>query len=226
MKRTLQIVLALAFASMFLISPVAAATSQGLEWGVTAGDELLFHLSFVDEGETTFNEGMNITIETVSAIPDPISLWTQIPVVSIDMVYTNGTAVGLEALVLLGLIVVGGYMCIPIGNFTLLAELIVANPFWTENHTVINDGTYFGARLAGSDDNITATVSAKFLKSDGFLAEYLVQQTNTTSGVSSNVRFVRDNLGFDIIGFLTDNALYVGIGVVVLLLVIVLVRRR
>jgi hypothetical protein len=224
MKRTLQIVIALAFASMFLVSPVAAATSQNLEWGVTVDDELLFHLKFVDAGEVTFNEGLNVTIETTPSIPDPISLWAQIPTVDIDMVYTNGTAVGLEAIVLLGLLVVGGYMCVPVGNFTLLAELIEANPMWSENHTLINDGTYFGASMTVTDDNETGTVSAKFLKSDGFLAQYVVEMSNSTT--SSNVQFTRDGLGFDIVGFLTDNALYVGIGVVVLLLVIVLVRRR
>jgi hypothetical protein len=225
MKRTLQIVLALAFASLFLISPVAAATSQGLEWGVSVDDELLFHLRIVEAGTVEFDEGLNLTVETTPSIPDPLTQWVSVPDVNVDMVYTNGTAPGLEILILIGLIVVGGYICVPTGNYTLLAELIADNPLWTENHTVINDGTYFGARLTVNDDNETGTVSAKYLKSDGFLAEYSMSVTNG-SGITNRATFTRDGLGFDIVGFLTDNALIVGVGVVVLLVVIVLVRRR
>ena len=61
MKRTLQILLAISFAAMFLISPVAAATSQGLEWGVALDEEFTYILESTD-GDDSFDEGINITI--------------------------------------------------------------------------------------------------------------------------------------------------------------------
>ena len=44
MKRTLQIMIAMSFVAIFLISPVAAATSEGLEWGVALNDEFTFNI--------------------------------------------------------------------------------------------------------------------------------------------------------------------------------------
>ncbi|MFX1579526.1 MAG: hypothetical protein ACFFBJ_07740, partial [Promethearchaeota archaeon] len=63
MKRTLEIVLVMSFIAMFLISPVAAATSDGLQWGVALDDEFTYHFTWVEEGETTFDEGINVTVE-------------------------------------------------------------------------------------------------------------------------------------------------------------------
>ncbi len=45
MKRMLQSILAMSFVAMFLISPVAAATSEGLEWGVALNDEFTFQFT-------------------------------------------------------------------------------------------------------------------------------------------------------------------------------------
>ena len=78
MKRALQLVLALSFVGMFLVSPVAAATSQGLEWGVAVGDSYEFTMS---SSEDDLSEGiyLNITDTPTLAIPDPLSDWGDIP---------------------------------------------------------------------------------------------------------------------------------------------------
>jgi hypothetical protein len=229
MKRTLEIVLVMSFIAMFLISPVAAATSDGLQWGVALDDEFTYHFTWVEEGETTFDEGINVTVEaSPGAIPDPLTSYSQIPTVDIDMFYTNGTALGLEAIVLLGFIAIGGYFTVPIGNFSLLTDLAVASPWWTENHTIINDSSVWGVRLSGVEDGEPVAIYVHYLKADGFCARYVLESTNSTSGLKTSISLIRDGLGLDIIGLLQDNILYVGIGVgvIVILGAVVCMRRK
>ena len=229
MKRTLQAILAMSFVAMFLISPVAAATSEGLEWGVALNDEFTFQFTLNEEGETAIDEGVNVTVDlTPGAIDDPLTNWSNLGFVNIDLVYTNGTSMGFEVLALLGLALVGNGFAVPIGNFSLLTELFTNSILWTENHTIINDGTYWGASMSGVDDEVTMQVSVQYLKTDGFLARYSLTATNTTSGAVDGVTFIRDGLGTDIVGLLQDNILLVGIvvGVIVLLGAVVLIRRR
>ncbi len=135
---------------------------------------------------------------------------------------------GFEALSLLGIALVGSGFAVPIGNFNLLTELFTNSVLWTENHTIINDGTYWGASMSGIDDDVTMQVSVQYLKTDGFLARYSLTITNTTSGVVEGASFIRDGLGTDIFGLLQDNILLVGIvvGVIVLLGAVVCIRRR
>jgi hypothetical protein len=116
LKRTLQTVLVMSFLAMFLISPVAAATSQGLEWGVAQNDEFTYRLTMVDEGVQTYDEGLNVTVTgSTPAITDPLTTWLGIPILDINMVYTNGTTVIFEALVIgLASILVGGVFIAPI----------------------------------------------------------------------------------------------------------------
>ncbi len=231
MKRMLQAILAMSFLAMLLISPVAAATSEGLEWGVALNDEFTFQFTLNEEGETAIDEGVNVTVDlSPGAIDDPLTNWSNLGFVNIDLVYTNGTSMGFEALTLLGLALVGNGFAVPIGNFSLLTELFTNSILWTENHTIINDGTYWGASISGvdDDDDVTMQVSAQYLKTDGFLARYSLTITNTTSGVVEGASFIRDGLGTDIFGLLQDNILLVGIvvGVIVLLGAVVCIRRR
>ncbi|MGD9397381.1 MAG: hypothetical protein PVJ05_13190 [Candidatus Thorarchaeota archaeon] len=229
MNRTLQTLLVMSFVAMFLISPVAAATSEGLEWGVALNDEFTFQYKVVEEGDTLIDEGVNFTVDaTPASIDDPLTSWIGIDYVDIDMVYTNGTSMGFAAIYLLGIILAGGHFVVPVGNFTLLSELLMDSPFWTENTTLINDGTNWGARLSGLEDEMAMSVSVRYLKADGFIARYTLEAINTTSGVRSSASLIRDGLGIDIIGLLTDNILYVGIGigVIVILGAVVCMRRR
>ena len=229
MKRTLQTILAMSFVAMFLISPVAAATSEGLEWGVALNDEFTFQYTITEEGETILDEGVNFTIEsTPGAIDDPLTNFTNIEVVDLDLVYTNGTSMGFEVLYLIGIALVGGGLAVPIGNFSLLTELLMDSIIWTENHTIINDGTNWGASMSVTDDDSAVQVSVQYLKADGFIASYSLTSTNTTSGLSEGATLVRDGLGTDIFGLLQDNILLVGIvaGVIVLLGAVACIRRR
>jgi hypothetical protein len=219
----------MSFVAMFLISPVAAATSQGLEWGVALNDEFTFQYKIIEEGEQILDEGVNFTVEsTPGAIDDPLTDWSNLDYVDIDLVYTNGSAMGFETLYLLGLLLTGGGFVVPIGNFSLLTELLMDSLFWTENHTIINDGTKWGARMSGTEDDMVMQVYVHYLKTDGFIARYDLEATNTTDGLRSEVTLIRDGIGLDIIGLLQDNILYVGIGVgvIVILGAVVCMRRR
>lgn len=227
MKRALSTMLALSFVAMFLVCNVAAATSQGLEWGVALNDEFTFQYTIIEEGETTLNEGVNFTVESIPGIiDDPFTNWSNFDFVDVDLVYTNGSSMGIETLYLLGIIIVGAGFAVPIGNFTLLTELLMNSAIWTENHTIVNDGTNWGARMSGTDDEMTMQISVHYLKTDGFIATYTFESTNTTSGISSRVTLIRDGLGLDIIGLLQDNILYVVIGVIVILGAVACMRRR
>lgn len=240
MKRTLQLLLAFSFVAMFLVSPVAAATSQGLEWAIAVDEQFTYHMIFVDEGETTLDEGVNVTILTAPpTIDDPLTNWTDIGHSDLNMTFTNGTSLGLYGLLLLGFYAIGSYFAVPVGNFSLLAELAMAESFWNENVSLIDNALYWGITWTAMDADAEETITGEYLKEDGFLSRYLLQSTNTTSSVTSSVSFVRDNLpelpttgsttnstGFDIVGFVSDNILYIGVGIAVILVLVICIKRR
>ncbi|MFW9959179.1 MAG: hypothetical protein ACFFCT_14000 [Candidatus Odinarchaeota archaeon] len=229
MKRTLQFLLAMSFVAMFLISPVAAATSQGLEWGIALNDEFTFQMIFIDEGEETFNEGINATIaETPPTINDPLVNLTGIETFNITMTFYNGTELGLYGLLFLGLIAVGSHFAYPVGNFSLLSELAMDESFWDENHTIINNSQVWGISYSETSGDETESITAEYLKADGFCYRYMLEVTNTTSNVETSVSFVRDmpSSGFDIVGFITDNGLYIGIGVIIVLLLVIIFKKK
>ena len=229
MKRTLQIFLALALVSMFLAQPAMAASNEGLEWGVAVDDEFTYRFVINDpESDMSLDEGVNITITATPSIPADVLVWGDIPDVSADIVYTNGTAVGLELLVILGIIYAGGHLVVPVGNFTHLGVLAEADTWWTENTTLVNTGSEWGTHFTASEDDENLVVRTTYLKSDGMLARYQFEITNTTSGDTYGASLVRDGLGFDFMGWISENILIVGIGVGVIVLIgaVVCVRRR
>lgn len=226
MKRMLQLLLALSILSIFLISPVAAANSQGLVWGVAVDDEFVYRFSMVDEGETTFDERFNVTVVTTPAIPTTLSDWYDIPGCSATSVLYNGSALTPEFFILIAMMVVGGYWIVPTGNYSLLGELANATIWWGNNHTFISDSSYWGIKLSTVSAGITGSLTLQYLKADGVLSHFLIQSTNSTSGLTSTYSFVREGLGFNIVGFLTDNILYIGIGIGVLIVLAVVCKRR
>jgi hypothetical protein len=221
----------MSFVAMFLISPVAAATSEGLEWGVAEDDSFIYRFNVVEEGEEILDEIVNATVDAApGTIPDPLTDWLLIPSVSLDLAYINGSDVGSEGMYLFGIFVAGGHFCIPIGNFSLLTDLFMDSLLWTENHTIINESTNWGARYQAVDAEMNMDVSVRYKTSDGCLNRYSLEVTNTTDGVSSSATFVRQAAGggIDIVGLLQDNILYVGIGVAVIVILgaVVCMRRK
>ncbi|MFW9920708.1 MAG: hypothetical protein ACFFED_13980 [Candidatus Thorarchaeota archaeon] len=230
MKRALQIMIALAIVSMFMFQPVAAATSQGLEWGVAAGDRFDFTMSSTED---SLNEAMymNITVMPALAIPDPLNNWNSIPIPSIGMWWANGTTIGLYALLFFGLIAVGSRIVVPIGNFTHLQALIT--PVLT-GENIINTANTWGVSW-GEEVNATHEylITGTFAKADGFLAEYKIETLlSSTSAVLESISVIRNNIpsgGVDlnfILDWIQNNLIIVGAGVVILILLIIVCKKK
>ena len=232
MKRALQIVLALGFVGMFLVSPVAAATSQGLEWGVALGDSFTFTMTNSEDG---ISEGiyLNITGTATLAIPDPLTDWGNIPSdTDIGFWWANGTSMGFYVLVFLGLMATGANIVVPTGNWTVLSSLISSA---LTDETLTDTSSLWGVVWA---DAINSTheyrITAHYSKADGFLAEYKMETAvSATDAVVESFTVIRDDIPIgpgggvgDIVQLLTDNILYIGIGVVVLLLVAILIKKK
>jgi len=238
MKRTLQLLLAFSFVAMFLISPVAAATDQGLEWGIALDDEFTYQMTFTEEGVELFSEGLNVTvIETPPTIDDPLTNWTHIGSFDLNMTFYNGTSIGLYGLLFLGLMTVGGHFAVPVGNYSLLTDLAMAESWWNDNLTLIDNALFWGVSFSATAGEVEQTMMGEFLKEDGFLSRYSIVMSN--SSIESGVTVIRDNLpvlttpttnttgtAFDIVGFVTDNILYIGVGIGVLLVLVIIIKRR
>ncbi len=229
MKRALHVILALAIVSMFMISPVAAATSQGLEWGIATGDSFDFTMAGDASGtEDDFSEGMymNVTDMPALAIDDPLTSWATIPVPSLGMWWDNGTSIGIYIFVFLGLLIVGSRMVVPIGNYTHLTSLVT--PVMT-GEDVINTATVWGIEWT-EETNSTheMVVKAHFSKADGFLTEYSMNTVvSATDAVVESFSVTRDGgAPLDIVQLLQDNILYVAIGVGVLVVLAIVCKKK
>ena len=228
MKRTLSVILVLAILSMILVTPVAAATSQGLEWGAAHGHKVEYTMSSVHE--EAFNEDIfiNVTEVPTLAIPDPLTDWTKIPDYTLKFWWANETSMGLLALVFLGIIMIGSKFVVPVGNFTLLESLLA--PIITgEEFTTTTDLW----RIVWSED-VTATeehqITGAYSTVDGFLSEYKLELVSTLNdSILESFTVMRKDIpsgGADIIGLIQDNLLYVGAGVAVILILGVIICKR
>lgn len=216
MKRALQLLLAISFATMFLISPVAAATSQGLEWGIEVGDQWNFDLTSVTDGVTEMDEVMYFeSTGGLTTIPNILTDWVSLPEPSFDVEWANGTSLGWSALIFLFYMVAVDRWAVPIGNYTLLGELYEDHVFY--NGTIYETSSYWGMDV---DYLGELDVHVDFLKADGFLAHWTVTTENGTLSMN------RQGLPSDIIGLITDNILYIGVGVGVLILLAVVCKRK
>lgn len=230
MKRALQIMLALALVSMFLMQPVAAATSQGLEWGFASGARFDFTMSSTEDD---FTEAMymNITAMPALAIPDPLTSWTSIPMPTVGMWWANGTTIGLYVLLFFGLITVGSRLAVPIGNYSLLESLIT--PILT-GEDIINTANTWGVTW-GEEENATHEylITGTFAKADGFLAEYKIETLlSSTQQVLESITVIRNNIpsgGLDldyILDWIQNNLIIVGAAVVIVILLAVVCKKK
>lgn len=223
MKRALQIIVALGLVGMFLMTPVAAATSQGLEWGVAYGSSFDFTFTS-DRPGLAINEEitLNITAMPGSSIPDPLSTWASIPDPTIGFWWANGSSMGFTAILFLGVFSTGGHFAVPTGNFTLLDTLLKAA---LTGETITTDSDTWNV-VWSMDINASAEyrMTSTYALADGFLAEYKWETWNTVDDILvESVQAIRNNIpagpagpGLDIVQLLQDNLLLVGAGVVVL----------
>ncbi len=228
MKRALQVILALAIVSIFIINPIAAATSQGLEWGFVNGDRFDFTLTDPGAG---INEQMYMDIITMPAlaIPDPLTDWFAIPVPAVGIWWANGTTCSYSG-IFVGLGAVGGKKAVPIGNYTHLWALVNVE---LTGETQEESANVWGIKWT-VDINSTHEfgVTATYAKADGFLAEYNYELIQTSNDESTPlVSVTRNNIpsGLDtnyIIQLIQDNMLLAGAGVVILVLLVVVCKKK
>ncbi len=232
MKRTLVWLVAVATVLMFAVSPAAAATSQNLSWGVADNDQFNFTMDAVSvEEDLGLHEGMYILVtDTPPTIPNVITDWTQVPEIDYSMKWTNGTDLGMYGLLFLGLLVlVGEHFAVPMGNWTLMTEVVQTYILWNDTTTFTTNSAYWGMSLTYASGGQRLTLAASYLKSDGFLAKYTMKTTYVSNSTEIlNLSAIRTGLPNDLIVMLQDNILLVGIGVgvIVILGAVVCMKRK
>ena len=217
--------LAVAFVSMFMISPVAAATSEGLEWGFAVGDRFDFTWTATD-GTTTETEElyMNITAVPANPIPDPFDDWTEMPYFDIGIYWANDTDLGAAVFIFIFLAATGGVIAVPIGNFELLQEVLAPE---LTGETFNNDASIWGVSWA---TDLTTTeemvITANYAKSDGFLAEYSIStESSVNDTVFGSFTIARD-LGLDIVALLQDNIILIAVAVGVIIILVIVLKKK
>ena len=220
MKRARELFFVFVIVAFLLMTPVAAATDQGLEWGVQDGDRFDYNMH-QSVGADVVDEALYMTVTSRPSIADGISNWAAVPGVYIaDVFWANGTSMGWAALIFLGVFFVDGEFCFPVGNWTLLTELRSSDP----DAEITDSLLFWGFSWRGTfmDPEIQIHVSVDYLKSDGFLAHYTWETVNQTSQETTfTASITRQGL------FLQDNMLLIGGGVVlVLILAIVCMKKK
>lgn len=227
LKRVLQIALVFGFVAMICVGPVAAATSQGLEWGIQNGDQWNFNITSETNGTTTLNEVMYFEVLSRPTIPNIVSSWAQLPTPQFNITWANGTSLGWSALIFIFLGIATSDFAVPIGNYTLLGDLYADSIY---NGTVYDSGNYWGMDLDTTFFSEGLTVHVDYLRTDGMLAHWNVVTTNTTTSQTlGKIDMVRQGLpsgASDIISLLQDNIVLVAAGVIVIVIIAAVVCRK
>ncbi|MFW9961209.1 MAG: hypothetical protein ACFFDV_09330 [Candidatus Thorarchaeota archaeon] len=188
MNRVSVLVLVLFSVAIVCSTPVLAQTDQGLEWGFASDDTFYFMMHLEGDGMNINKEIYLELNDTLPAIPDSMDNWTDIPWVSINAYYSNGTKLGIEVLTFIAMYNVH----LPVGNWSFLSTL-AEDTHNLENLTLdANDIFFWGYSweddnwvLSGEDwtiySNYTIYVHVSYLKTDGFIAHYSVDSYNTTT---------------------------------------------
>ncbi|MFQ5833185.1 MAG: hypothetical protein ACE5H4_10815 [Candidatus Thorarchaeota archaeon] len=174
-----------------MLPVVAAPTDQGLDWGVETLDSFIYNVTIDDVlglMGTDGSEKINLTVGTLSAIPDGITNYTDIPPVMVVSNFINGSPDVSSWGGVMGYYSFG--VVLPIGNWSLLTELYSAvDTFYGEpgNVTFFEDWLHWGYTL-----NFTANfqspsfladlwITVRQLKADGVLVSMNFAMYNESS---------------------------------------------
>lgn len=219
MKRKLEVLLTIFLVLAIVISPVAAANNQGLQWAVASGDRFDGTISSEFPEEDSVQESIYVLIDAnPPTIPDDITIMSQIPEVSGKMYWANGTQVPGDPMGL-------GSYAVPTGNWSLLSSLVedAGYPGYEE----INTATHWGYKMRSSFflPEVQLRMELKYAKSTGFLSVFDIDFHNQTSDTTIG-NFRLEFAGEGIVGLIMDNILYVGIGVAALVIIGLVVCKR
>ncbi|MGY5852091.1 MAG: hypothetical protein RTU92_00830 [Candidatus Thorarchaeota archaeon] len=162
--------------SAFYVPSAQAATSQGLEWGVSIGDRFDFLVSVGVSELPLHNETFYLNVTDTPVIPDPFDNYTELPQLSFSGLWTNDTPMG-ESLFLLSY---APTIAVPIGNWDLLSQ-VAENMTWFWDEPVSVEMTHDDLYRWGFTYTFNFTgeqweIGAVYSKIDGFLVKlsYLV----------------------------------------------------
>lgn len=102
MKRALELLFVFVVIAFLLMTPVAAATDQGLEWDVQDGDRFDFNMHENNDGVVT-NEALYMIVTSRPSIANGISNWNAVPGVGVDIFWANGSSMGFSAFIFIGI---------------------------------------------------------------------------------------------------------------------------
>ncbi|MFX0053294.1 MAG: hypothetical protein ACFFAX_14955 [Promethearchaeota archaeon] len=180
------LILAMLLSAMLLAPPALAQTNQGLEWGFDPEDEFHF-MMHLDAEDMQFDEEIYVnSSDPLPIIPDSLTNWSDIPYVTLDAYFANGTDLGLYVLTL----VMALNFHLPIGNWTLMSFLY-STTLNVDHFALDADDPYFWG-YSWDDDNftygvisveegITIFVHVDYFKQDGYLSHYFLESYNTTT---------------------------------------------
>ncbi len=217
-------------------------SQHDLVWGFTDGDRFDFNLTITGNALSFHNVSEQFYLEVaedgLEIIPYSLTHFDDIPFFGADVYWMNGTEIYAPFLSH------SWRLAVPIqGNWSLLDDLIAAKS--SSVNVTVDDSlpiSFWGYSWYDMTGDILIEVHTDYLRADGFLAHHTATFTNTTSSeVVGTLSVIRTGLpepttplpttwfnGNEIIDFIMDNLLYIGIGLglVVVLGVIVLMRRR
>lgn len=159
-------------------SAVSAASTQGLAWGLSVGDRVDYTVTSTVGGATTVSATQTASecYVVVTSLPDIPSVAKSIPSLQIDNVnqsFTNGTEYYFI------------WTAVPIGNWTLLSELLLQSMPSSFNATIIDTQTEWGFESPHYTSN-TMTMIVRMSKADGAM-NYLKEEVY---GASSTPQYV------------------------------------
>ncbi|MDF1540998.1 MAG: hypothetical protein P1Q69_19030 [Candidatus Thorarchaeota archaeon] len=118
------------------------------------------------------------------------------------------------------------YLGVPIGNWTLLTELLLVTLHLPENPTIVDTSSAWGASWTQEHSDGSTYTSFTCSKADGAMNSMRVTYNfNTTTSISSDVEVTR---GGGVLGLPIDNTtlMLIGAGIVVVIVVVVILNRR
>lgn len=135
---------------------------------------------------------------------------------------------GLLTLIFLCVYAVGGMFVLPTGNWTHLSGLVSVSPLFTGESII----SYVGECGISLEEDTSPTekivVTATYNKTDGFLARYSLENWDTSTNTMTD-SWSATRIGVpagSFLDLLMDNILYVGIGVVLILIIGVVDCKR
>ncbi|MHA2026814.1 MAG: hypothetical protein ACW98U_13020 [Candidatus Thorarchaeota archaeon] len=208
-------------------------------WGFDDGDRFDFNLTITGNALSFHNVSEQFYLEVaedgLEIFPYSVTEFDDIPFFGADVYWMNGTEIYAPFLSH------SWRLAVPmVGNTSLHDDLIAASS--SSVNVTVDDSIlifFWGYSRNDTVGDVLIEIHTDYLKTDGFLAHHTATFTNTTSsevvgtlsvtriGLPEPTTTITTWLHDDgIVDLIMDNLLYIGVGVVLILGLIVLIRKR